>query len=168
MSSTVTEALLIFAQNPRLTSARILGVRRALAPSPPYTTPGPRVGARAGNLYSASSPLASANCSDVEINYDGLSPPHTIDLINASTSLLPVGSSFFDSLAPSSNFNVSVIKQLGVRNYTMGYVYWTIGDEAPVGSRVAWRITDSTGAVGFSEVRTVYAASEASKNACAA
>jgi hypothetical protein len=138
---------------------------RALSPNPDPITSGPRIGTNAGNLYLASSEFP---CSPVSINYDGLSPPHSIDLFNASPALLPPGSSFFDNLIAPNTTQVQIIKNLGTVNYTLGYLNWTIDSAStPVGSRIGWRITDSEGQVGFSEVRTIYRASESSKSACA-
>ncbi|KAK4052928.1 hypothetical protein OIO90_004204 [Microbotryomycetes sp. JL221] len=117
----------------------------------------PAVGSFDTNVYLATDDIPRC---DMPVQYSVAYKPAKIQVVNVTG--LP--QRFFQG--DWDNVDTTVIAQVADDiQYTMGQIGWT--PNVPVGSRIAWKVTDGQGQVGYSEARTVYyPASNNSKALC--
>lgn len=106
------------------------------------------IGARVGNFYATGS---NYSCTPLELTYSNAVPPISIGVVNGS--LLDVPS--FWSSPSDSVLNVSTLEHIATINTgDHGDLSWDV--DVDVGSYIAFKAEDASGAIAYSQLRTVY------------
>ncbi|KAM0793705.1 hypothetical protein ACM66B_001130 [Microbotryomycetes sp. NB124-2] len=115
----------------------------------------PLVGSFDTNIYV---PTDTIPC-QMPVQYSMSYKPGRLEAFNATG--LPMR--FFEG--DTDGIEVQVLETIAnLTTYSMGTEYWT--PNVPVGTRMGFKLTDGRGQVAYSEVRTVYQASEQTRSIC--
>ncbi|KAK4050442.1 transcription elongation factor TFIIS [Microbotryomycetes sp. JL201] len=116
----------------------------------------PLVGSYDTNIYL---PTATVPC-QMPIQYSMSYKPGRLEAFNATG--LPMR--FFQGETDGVNVNIIETIAANLSRYSMGTEYWT--PNVPIGTRMGFKLTDGRGQVAYSEVRTVYEATENTRRTC--